>query len=172
MKQIYRRVIQIVEECHGAIAIAPNYKKAIEYLINTGWFTEFDDVYIEGEGVFPVTEVYGENWQEKVTIADLDMRFSFSEIDFAEEVTKVFTHEYSPKRFETFEECAEDFLTVLDGEDIAQYSNLTVGDIIDTFLRHGNSDDFSAWFQSKIDEAIQYAANDLIIEKEEEEEGD
>lgn len=80
----------------------------------------------------------------------------------------MYTHEYSDKEFDSYEACAEDFLASLESDDIAQYLDLTVGEIIDVFLRHGNSDDFSAWLQSKIDEAIQYAANDSIFEWREE----
>ena len=37
-----------------------------------------------------------------------------------------------------------------DAEDIAQYLDLTVPEIISTFLRNKNNTDFSVWFQEKL----------------------
>ena len=53
-------------------------------------------------------------------------------------------------------------------DDVAQYLDLTVPEIISAFLRNKNNVDFSVWFQEKIDEAITYAENDLIFEFDEE----
>ena len=80
----------------------------------------------------------------------------------------MYTHEYSDKYFDSYDACRDDFLENIDAEDIAQYLDLTVPEIISVFLRNKNNTDFSVWFQEKIDEAITYAENDLIFEHEEE----
>lgn len=80
----------------------------------------------------------------------------------------MYTHEYSNKKFDSYEACRDDFLENIDEDDIAQYLDLTVPEIISTFLRNKNNVDFSVWFQEKIDEAITYAENDLIFEHDEE----
>ena len=79
----------------------------------------------------------------------------------------MYTHEYSDKKFDSYEACRDDFLENIDEDDIAQYLDLTVPDIISAFLRNKNNVDFSVWFQEKIDEAITYAENDLIFEHDE-----
>ena len=80
----------------------------------------------------------------------------------------MYTHEYSDKEFDSYEACRDDFLENIDADDIAQYLDLTVSEIISAFLRNKNNVDFSVWFQEKIDEAITYAENDLIFEHDEE----
>lgn len=79
----------------------------------------------------------------------------------------MYTHEYSDKHFDSYEACRDDFLENIDVEDIAQYIDLTVPEIISSFLCNKNNVDFSVWFQEKIDEAIQYAENELIFENDE-----
>ena len=80
----------------------------------------------------------------------------------------MYTHEYSDRHFDSYDACHDDFLKNIDVDDIAQYLDLTVPEIISVFLRHKNNADFSVWIQEKIDEAIQYAENDLIFELDEE----
>lgn len=80
----------------------------------------------------------------------------------------MYTHEYSDKKFDSYEACHDDLMENIDEEDIAQHIDLTVPDIIRAFLRNKNNVDFSVWFQEKIDEAITYAENDLIFEHDEE----
>ena len=80
----------------------------------------------------------------------------------------MYTHEYSDKHFDSYDTCRDDFLENIDEDDIAQYIDLTVPEIIFAFLRNKNNTDFSVWFQEKIDEAIQYAENELIFECDEE----
>jgi len=79
-----RKVIQIVGDNHDTIAIVPDYEKAVKYLVDSGWFTESDKIYISEKGLFPVTEIYDKDWKEKITIADIDVKFSFYEVDFVE----------------------------------------------------------------------------------------
>ena len=80
----------------------------------------------------------------------------------------MYTHEYSDKKFDSYEACRDDLMENIDEDDIAQYLDLTVSSIISAFLRNKNNVDFSVWFQEKIDEAITYAENDLIFEHNEE----
>ena len=80
----------------------------------------------------------------------------------------MYTHEYSDKKFDSYEACRDDFLENIDEDDIAQYLDLTVPDIISAFLRNKNNVDFSVWFQEKIDEAIYYVEEELIFEHDEE----
>lgn len=80
----------------------------------------------------------------------------------------MYTHEYSDKKFDSYEACRDDLMENIDEEDIAQHLDLTVPDIIRAFLRNKNNVDFSVWFQEKIDEAITYVENDLIFEYDEE----
>lgn len=80
----------------------------------------------------------------------------------------MYTHEYSDEKFDSYEACRDDFLENIDEEDIAQYLDLTVPEIIRAFLRNKNNVDFSVWFQEKINEAITYTENDLIFEHDEE----
>ena len=79
----------------------------------------------------------------------------------------MYTHEYSDRKFDSYEACRDDFLENIDEDDIAQYLDLTVPNIISAFLRNRNNVDFSVWFQEIIDEAITYAENDLIFEHDE-----
>ena len=80
----------------------------------------------------------------------------------------MYTHEYSDKHFDSYDACRDDFLENIDADDIAQYLDLTVPEIISAFLRNKNNTDFSVGFQERIDEAIRYAENDLIFECDEE----
>lgn len=81
----------------------------------------------------------------------------------------MFTHEYTDERFNTYEECADDLLTEIDEEDIANELDLSVAEIIAVFLRNKNNADFSVWFQDKIDCGIAAIQEALITEYEEEE---
>ena len=80
----------------------------------------------------------------------------------------MYTHEYSDKHFDSYDACRDDFLENIDADDIAQYIDLTVIEIINVYLRNKNNVDFSVWIQEKIYEAIQDAENDLIFECDEE----
>lgn len=80
----------------------------------------------------------------------------------------MYIHEYSDKKFDSYEACRDDLMENIDEEDIGQHIDLTVSDIIRAFLRNKNNVDFSVWFQEKIDEAITYVENDLIFEHDEE----
>ena len=81
----------------------------------------------------------------------------------------MFTHEYTDKYFETFEECADDLLPEIDEEDIANELDLSIPEIIRVFLRNKNNVDFAVWFQEKIDTGILAVQEALIVEYEEEE---
>lgn len=81
----------------------------------------------------------------------------------------MFVHEYSDKHFATYEECADDLLTEIDEEDIANELDLSVEEIIAVFLRNKNNVDFSVWLQEKIDCGIAAVQEALITEYEDEE---
>jgi hypothetical protein len=81
----------------------------------------------------------------------------------------MFVHEYSDEHFATYEECAEDLLSEIDEEDIANELDLSVEEIIAVFLRNKNNVDFSVWFQEKIDSGIAAVQEALITEYEDEE---
>ena len=78
------------------------------------------------------------------------------------------THEYSDKKFDSYEACRDDLMENIDEEDIARHLDLTVPKIISAFFRNRNNVDFSVWFQEKIDEAIHYVEDELIFEYDEE----
>jgi hypothetical protein len=79
----------------------------------------------------------------------------------------MYTHEYSNRKFDSYDECRDDLLLDIDAEDIAQHLDLTVPDIIRAFLRNKNSVDFSVWLQDQIDEAIHYIEEEFIFEHDE-----
>ena len=80
----------------------------------------------------------------------------------------MFTHEYSDEEFDSYDACRDDLMENIDAEDIASHFDLTVAEIISAFLRNKNNVDFSVWFQEKIDEAIHYVEEELIFERDEE----
>lgn len=80
----------------------------------------------------------------------------------------MYTHEYSDKKFDSYEACRDDLMENIEEEDIARHLELTVPEIIRTFLRNKNNVDFSVWFQERIDEAIHYVEEELIFEHDEE----
>ena len=80
----------------------------------------------------------------------------------------MYTHEYSDKKFDSYEACRDDLMENIDEEDIARHLDLTVPEIISAFLCNRNNVDFSVWFQEKIDEAIHYVEDELIFEHDEE----
>ena len=80
----------------------------------------------------------------------------------------MYTHEYSDKKFDSYEACRDDLMENIDEEDIARHLDLTVPEIISAFFRNRNNVDFSVWFQEKIDEAIHYVEDELIFEYDEE----
>lgn len=79
----------------------------------------------------------------------------------------MYTHEYSNKKFDSYDACRDDLMEIIDAEDIEQHIDLTVSEIISAFLRNKNNVDFSVWFQEKIDEAIYYLEEEFIFEHDE-----
>ena len=47
----------------------------------------------------------------------------------------MYTHEYSDKKFDSYEACRDDLMENIDEEDIARHLDLTVPEIISAFLR-------------------------------------
>ena len=83
----YKQLVRVVEENHGTIAVASSYEKGLQYLINTGWLTEMEEVYVEEKGWVRIKDHFGENWQEEILKQDknfFDGMYYFYEVDFAE----------------------------------------------------------------------------------------
>lgn len=76
----------------------------------------------------------------------------------------MYTHEYTDEKFETYDECSDDFRQNMETEDIAEHMEITLEDIIRRFLKRRNPTDFDVWLEEKIYDAIQAAENDLIYE--------
>jgi hypothetical protein len=83
-----KKLIRIVEESHGTIAVASDFIKAKQYLLDSGWVDEGWYYYTSGSDVgLPIIRVFGENWQEKfleLNEEDFDGSFYFYGIDFME----------------------------------------------------------------------------------------
>lgn len=83
-----KKLIRISEECHGTIAVASNFEKAIQYLLDEGWISEHTCLYDESrEGDATLFEIFGENWQTELFKQDgsfFDGLFYFYEIDFVD----------------------------------------------------------------------------------------
>ena len=83
-----RKIIFIVEECHGTIGAASSFEKAKQFLLESGWVDEWFDYYAPGaDSSVPIKEAFGENWQEefmKLEEDDFDGQFYFYEKDFLE----------------------------------------------------------------------------------------
>lgn len=82
----------------------------------------------------------------------------------------MWTHEYTDEKFETYDECSDDFRENMEAEDIVEHMEITLEDVIRQFLRRRNPTDFDVWFEEKIYEAIQATENELIYECDEDEE--
>lgn len=76
----------------------------------------------------------------------------------------MYTHEYTDEKFETYEECSDDFKRYMDAEDITERMEITLEDVIERFLRRRNPTDFDVWLEEKIYDAIQATENELIYE--------
>lgn len=84
----------------------------------------------------------------------------------------MYTHEYTDKKFESYDECSDDFRENIETEDIVEHMEITFEDVIRHFLKRRNSTDFDVWLEEEIYEAIQAAENELIYEYDEDEEGE
>lgn len=83
-----KKLIRIVEQNLGTIAVASDFMKAKQYLLDEGWVDEYSDGYDEKSGdLVPLKELFGENWQEEFLKQDkewFDGFFYFYEIEFME----------------------------------------------------------------------------------------
>lgn len=58
-------IVVIVEENHGNIGVAENYKAAKQWLIRKGWVDQHSDIYNRDTSEWEsLIELYGENWKE------------------------------------------------------------------------------------------------------------
>ena len=78
-----------------------------------------------------------------------------------------FVHEYSDEQFETYDECREDLMTVLEEEDICDHFDFTKPEILCKFLRRKSNEDFIQWLSIEVDNAIELTLAELITEYEE-----
>ena len=83
----------------------------------------------------------------------------------------MFVHEYSDKEFETYEECRDDLLTKLEQEDISNHFDFTKPEILRKFLQRKSNEDFIQWLSIEVDNAIEFALDELITEYDEGEVG-
>lgn len=81
----------------------------------------------------------------------------------------MFVHEYNDEQFKDYDACREDLMSELDEEDIAEHFDFTKPEIIGKFLRRKSNEDFIQWLSCEIDNAVEFACNELITEYEEEE---
>lgn len=82
----------------------------------------------------------------------------------------MYTHEYTDEKFDTYEECSDDFRENMEITDITGHLEISLENIVSHFLRRRNPTDFDVWFEEKIYEAIQAAESELIFECDEDEE--
>lgn len=82
----------------------------------------------------------------------------------------MWTHEYTDEKFETYDECSDNFRENMETEDITEHMEISLEDVIRHFLRRRNSTDFDVWFEEKVYEAIQATENEMIYECDEDEE--
>ena len=82
----------------------------------------------------------------------------------------MWTHEYTNEKFETYDECSDDFRENMEVEDIIEHIEITLEDVIRLFLGRRNSTYFDVWFEEKIYEAFRATENELIYECGEDEE--
>lgn len=76
----------------------------------------------------------------------------------------MWTHEYTDEKFETYDECSDNFRENMETEDITEHMTISLEDVIKHFLRRRNPTDFDVWLEEKIYDAIQAAENELIYE--------
>jgi hypothetical protein len=58
-------VILIGEDNHGYIGVARNYKRAVEFIIDSEWIDRDFEVLWKGEYI-PISVALGEDWKEKL----------------------------------------------------------------------------------------------------------
>jgi len=63
------KVIAIFEENHGLLAVASNYQRAVMWLVNNCWLTDYTEVFDDSthEWVF-LKEACGEDWIDYISI--------------------------------------------------------------------------------------------------------
>ena len=76
----------------------------------------------------------------------------------------MWTHEYTDEKFETYDECSDDFRENMKIEDITEHMEITLEDVIRHFFRRRNPTDFDVWLEEKIYESIHATENELIYE--------
>lgn len=78
-----------------------------------------------------------------------------------------YTHEYSEKAFDDYDDCEDDLILRLSDDDYLEY--LPCKSLIHKFLWRTTNDEFCNWFESVLFEIEHTIANELITEHEDEE---
>ena len=65
------KIVLIDEENHGLIGIADSYKSALLYLINENWNNDYTDIYVGNNEWKRISEVFGEDWLDKMMEWDI-----------------------------------------------------------------------------------------------------
>ena len=79
----------------------------------------------------------------------------------------MFVHEYSDRQFDNYEDCRDDLMSEIDSDDIIEYLEVSISDIISPFLRRTSDKEFNTWLDEQIEIAHERAIEDLITEYEE-----
>ena len=84
-------IVIIVEENHGNIGVAANYKAAKQWLIRKGWVDQYSEIYnCDTSKWESLEELYGENWKEAYMNFDKEemecMGFYLNDDELIEEV--------------------------------------------------------------------------------------
>ena len=79
----------------------------------------------------------------------------------------MFVHEYSDRQFDNYEDCRDDLMSEIDSDDIIEYLEVSISDIISHFLRRTSDKEFNTWLDEQIEIAHERAIEDLITEYEE-----
>lgn len=79
-----------------------------------------------------------------------------------------YTHEYSDKKFEDYDECKDDLIINLDICDYTEH--ISAKEILRNFFRRKSNTEFCDWLENKTFDITEEIAEELITEHEEEEE--
>ena len=61
------KVVVIHESNHGFIAVAKDYKAAVQFLIGENWISDYTEVWVDDEHWGRIIDVLGEDWADKMS---------------------------------------------------------------------------------------------------------
>ena len=73
----------------------------------------------------------------------------------------MFVHEYSDEYFDSYEDCRDDLMSEIDSDDVIEYLEVSISDIIFHFQRRTSDKEFNTWLNEQIDIAYERAIEDL-----------